>query len=743
MNYRSGLTVLLLLVLGWIDSVSAFDYVSRPDGRRVRVVQTNEQVDLSSLRSGVTGVAVDRRFNTNEAMYLANEIYLSGTEFFLRASEKQLPIAHDLQFSFLTNVEAYWYSRYNLMSATARGRMGIGVIHGPYVDLRARAATRHNVFGRNRGELAVSNKDILLTDVITSYLSRSGMPQKFENSVPLMVEFRAADPHLVRPVDIAAAANGRPNYLIDFESLRWGHGRMDKTIDMGGVAQAMLKKVLWAKFFLRRNHMDDDFPGEIFLGNNAEDGLRGSILTLEAVSSMLLGKAAFFNDPETNKLTGIDPTRYQSDSTLRYLPHEIKPTLIYMSDLPVRQYDFKVKDSSSHLWDQASWLWATTEFFDFSNPRKQDNWNQVFGYQTPYDGSVMEQKYALLAQGLANTMFVNIEKMHSVAGVLVSEWTPKGGSGSRVSLTDLSTAVVALANYVKTMDLDPSIQQRAEALLRRQADFLVRVAADDGSYVQQYEVPNATPHGHRDMTSQAFAIRALLAAFEISHDTAYLEAARKTSKVWNSDFWDKNTWLYRNKAADSHVSYTPTDVAAALAALREIILIDGDIELLDRFKKFFVQSVDASGLMQAEDIYTGESIEQVRAGNMDSDGDGIPFMSGGDGRYGIDTVFASRVEFDLDQARGRSKNVQVITQRPTTGEQIYVANCAVCHGSKGVGNEGPRLVNNSLVQLTGPEAVIQTVKSGRISVGMPAWENVLSEEEIAAVVDYIRSLGAK
>lgn len=740
MKLRFGMLILLSVMFGWVGNVASFDHVSWPDGRRVSVVQTNEQVDLASLRSGVTGRAVDRRFNTNEAMFLANEIYLSGTEFFLRASEQQLPIAHDLQFSYLTNVEAYWYSRYNLMSATARSRMGVGVIHGPYVDLRAQAATRLNVFGRNRGELAISNKDILLTDIVNSYLRRSGMPQKFENSVPLMLEFRGADPHLVKPVDIEPAVNGRPNYLLDFESLRWSHGRMDKTIDMGGVAQAMLKKVLWAKFFLRRNHMDVDFPGEIFLGNNAEDGLRGSILTLEAVSSMLLVKAALFNNPENNQLTGIDPTRYQPSEGLRYLPHEIKPSLIYMSDLPVRQYDFKIKDSTSYLWDQASWLWATTELFDFANPRKQDNWNQVFGYQTPYDGSVMEQKYALLAQGLANTILINIEVMHSVDGILVSQWTPKKGSGAMVSIADLSITMVALGSYINTMDLEQENLQRANRLLRRQADFLLQVAANDGSYTEQYSVPDAAGAGSRNMTSQAFAIRGLLMAYEITRDVRYLHAARRTSNTWNSEFWDSNAWLYRNQVADTHITYSPIDVAVALAALRELILVDRDVSLLDRFKKFFVQSIDVSGLMQAEDIYTGEDIEQIRAGNMDSDGDGIPFMSGGHGRHGIDTVFASRVEFDLGQATGRGGRTHAPTQLPTTGKQVYDANCAICHGSQGVGNEGPKLVNNPLVQLTGQQGVKHTIRKGRLAVGMPAWEGILNEQEINQVVNYIRSL---
>lgn len=749
---RHILFITLTFMLTWAVGAMAFDTLAWPDGRHVLVVQPNQQIDLSGLKSGIHGHATDRRFYTSKAMYLANEIYFSGTEFFLRASDRKLPIAHDREFSFLTNVEAYWYSRYNLLSPTARARMGIGVVHGPYVDMLAAEKTKQKRYGRSRGELHLANVEALLTDVVSSFTNRSGMPEKFDNAAPLMLEFKSGDPHFIMPVDLGIDEKKRARYLDDFESLRWSHDRMDKTIDMGGVGQAMLKKILWAKFFLRRNHTDDDFPGEVFLGNNAEDGFRGPMLTLEAVSTMLMTKAALFVDAaqlqksgldlfRTPALTGIDPTAYHPDQGLRYIPHEIHPTLIYMGDLPVRQFDFSVEDPSSRLWDQATWLWATTEFFDYANPRRRDNWDQVFGYQTPYDGSVMEQKYALLARALANVVLANIEAMHTVEGVLVSSWRPEEGTGDSVRLADVALTMVSLANYAEKMDLEPEKQARANQILGQQADFLLKVAAEDGSYSQEYQVPAGVAKGERDMTSQALAIRGLLAAHHASGDTRYLEAARKTSQTWNREFWDASAWLYRNQPGVDHVVYSPLDVGAALAALREMILIDKDAALLDRFKKFFVQSVDMSGLMQAEDIYTGEDLDRVRAGEADSDGDGIPFMSRGDGAHGIDTVFAGRVEFDLSETPARYKVEEPGSPpAPVTGAEIFAANCAVCHGEGGVGTEGPRLVDNQFVQLTGAEGVIQTVTTGRLSVGMPAWGGVLTKDEIERVVTYIRSL---
>ena len=742
---RVARSLIPLIALGAVlamPAAHASDFIAWPDGRKVKVVQPNRQVDLSSLYSGVRGQVLDRRFETNEALFLANEIYLSGTEFFLRASAAGVPIAHDEAFSYITNVEAYWYSRYNLMSLTTQSRCGIGVVHGPYLELRARKSTALNQFGRFRGELPLSNKDVMLTQVVASYLERTGMPEKFENAVPTMLEFASCNPKLVLPVDLRPDKHDRPTYLDDFWGQRWDFDGMEKIIDMGGVAQSMLKKVLWAKFFLRRNHTDDDFPGEVFLGNNAEDGLRGAMLTLESVSTMLMAKSALFADAAGRKLGGIDPRTYDPAKGLRYLPHRIDPELIYMTDMPVRHYDFDIADRASTLWDQASWLWALSEFYDYSNPRKRDNWDRVFGYQTPYDGSIMEQKYNLLARLLARVVFDNIRAQHVRDGHLVSRWTPRRGPGQAVSMQDLALSVIALSRYAETMDLDPDRRAAARALVRSEAAHLLAMADGRGLYAARYEVPQGTPAAEETATAQAFAIRALLAAYRLTDKAKFLSAARRTAKAWGELFWDADAGLYRNRPGDDRVVYRPHDVAAILAALRELILVDRDPEELRRFKLFFVQSVDRSGLMQSEDVFTGERLDAVRAGDADSDGDGIPFL-GSKAAHGAALVFASKVGFDLSEAGGALAAAQPapFSSRPMTGAAIFAANCAICHGEGGIGNEGPRLIDNPFVQLTGHAGVAQTVANGRLGVGMPAWGGVLTKAEIDAVVDYIRGLG--
>jgi mono/diheme cytochrome c family protein len=84
------------------------------------------------------------------------------------------------------------------------------------------------------------------------------------------------------------------------------------------------------------------------------------------------------------------------------------------------------------------------------------------------------------------------------------------------------------------------------------------------------------------------------------------------------------------------------------------------------------------------------------------------------------------------------------------GAVIYEANCSSCHQADGGGISGafPPLADNPVV--TGnPTAVIAIVKNGldgRVEVNgraysgiMPRWKGVLTDEQIAAAISYIRS----
>lgn len=641
----------------------------------------SRQPSFSELKTPLQSRVTDRRFYTKEALYLANEMNETGDPFLFRAEQSGLPVAEDLDFQYMTGVEAYWYSRYNMQSLITESRLGLALVHGPYVTEKAlQIATAH--YNRDRGENELSNKAVLFQHLVPVYLRATGLPRRFEDASPLMLEYASGDPHFLRPVDhrtdfeieenrwrekkwkkFYGGAFNPPSheagiggneffkyriaYRDSFESLRWSNDQMDHFVDMGGVGQTLMKAVLWMEYFFRQTHHQK------YLGIDPEEGFRGAILNLGSVSKLLLLKAALVYDGK--KLGGVNPFAYDPTDKLGYFPHEVAVKTRYIGDLPPRQEKFKVRDDRSLLFDQASLLWALSEYFYLMDPdRATDDpyheeasktWDRVYGDDFPYDGSLMERKYMHLARGLANLVLRNIDFMHKDAsGLVVSEWTPRSKRGTKLDLQDLGMTMVALANYRHDLGrAEPELREVAENLLRKQADFLVRQTDRRGLLPASFDFSqNPGPEREGILLSQAFAVRGLLAAHQELKVPAYLEAAKKAYAVMNSAFWDDSTGVYRSEPGAQISVYTPLNLGAALGAMREYILATADVEEYQRFKRFWVQAVDSSGIQQAEYEETGDDDWT----SADSDNDGIPRIEAGDGKHGIAPVYAGRVEID-------------------------------------------------------------------------------------------------
>ena len=71
------------------------------------------------------------------------------------------------------------------------------------------------------------------------------------------------------------------------------------------------------------------------------------------------------------------------------------------------------------------------------------------------------------------------------------------------------------------------------------------------------------------------------------------------------------------------------------------------------------------------------------------------------------------------------------------GKAIYAANCATCHGATGEGGVGPRLAGVVSTAFPDEDDEISLVESGPAI--MPAFSEILSDDEIKAVVEYTRN----
>lgn len=77
---------------------------------------------------------------------------------------------------------------------------------------------------------------------------------------------------------------------------------------------------------------------------------------------------------------------------------------------------------------------------------------------------------------------------------------------------------------------------------------------------------------------------------------------------------------------------------------------------------------------------------------------------------------------------------------PTDGRQLYADNCARCHGVELEGGQAKSLVDRIWQFGQGRGYMIRNVKFGITDLGMPPFEDGLSNEQIEAVVDYVLAM---
>lgn len=102
-----------------------------------------------------------------------------------------------------------------------------------------------------------------------------------------------------------------------------------------------------------------------------------------------------------------------------------------------------------------------------------------------------------------------------------------------------------------------------------------------------------------------------------------------------------------------------------------------------------------------------------------------------------------QVEAIVDYVRNRFMT-RTAAPGAARGAKIYAANCSVCHGDRGSGsvwasstlNPPPRDFSKAVLPRA---AMVAAITHGRPGSAMPGFASQLSAEEIALVVDYIRS----
>lgn len=80
------------------------------------------------------------------------------------------------------------------------------------------------------------------------------------------------------------------------------------------------------------------------------------------------------------------------------------------------------------------------------------------------------------------------------------------------------------------------------------------------------------------------------------------------------------------------------------------------------------------------------------------------------------------------------------------GKVLYLRNCLTCHGKNGIG-DGPRanfnrprprdFTSDRTRQLFNRESLFHAIKKGKIGTVMPAWQTVLSDQDVANIAEFV------
>ncbi|MBD3648955.1 MAG: cytochrome-c oxidase, cbb3-type subunit III [Pseudomonadales bacterium] len=77
------------------------------------------------------------------------------------------------------------------------------------------------------------------------------------------------------------------------------------------------------------------------------------------------------------------------------------------------------------------------------------------------------------------------------------------------------------------------------------------------------------------------------------------------------------------------------------------------------------------------------------------------------------------------------------------GRRMFINNCAVCHGAEGKGSFGfPNLTDEEWIWGNSGESIQTTIMNGR-TAAMPPWEDILGDQGVTEVVEYVLQLSGR
>ncbi len=317
--------------------------------------------------------------------------------------------------------------------------------------------------------------------------------------------------------------------------------------------------------------------------------------------------------------------------------------------MPPKAESFEVTDASSDLFDQLSYLWGTLNFKNMADPNNSSDAAHL-AYHTVFDGNPFPAPMAQtgvpgpfdLMKGTSKIIFMNLMAMHfngtegtfvNTSGLANGAATP-GNDISTLNAGYLTMVLVKMKEEFSGTPLEPMIINAITA----QSDFIANMLKDpNGGFYNGYTIGTGNDNSAKTAVSQAAVARGLYAAYDLTGNNDYLNAADEAYNFLIDNYYVPQLMGFKTEYGNNMATYTPFNFAVITGALREAVLVGGHTEGATIYTRFFKKVVNAMQL--AEFDPTGET------GN-DSDGDGIPFLP--EQPDGLAPVFAAEAQYNLD-----------------------------------------------------------------------------------------------
>jgi hypothetical protein len=430
------------------------------------------------------------------------------------------------------------------------------------------------------------------------------------------------------------------------------------------MGQSLWKQYYWARDMLGAFHDADDKGidadgiispdsvgspnfdpnNNVFYGGNNLDGFIGQVLTAEGINKIafILNQLAY----DGNSLGMVDPATYDPANGIKYFPHRIAVTeSAGDAMMPPKLTGLEVIDASSQLFDQVSLLLGSLGFKNMMDPSINDS--EHLAYHSVFDGDPFPAPMSVtgmmgpfdMMAGASMVLFKNMLAMHfdETAGTFVDVSGLSEGTvskGNTISTVNAGYALLALRDVANEFAGTPLATMATDALNAQAAFVFGSLKDTDGGYFNSLTIGSGPDESAKKAESQAAVARGFYAAYELTNNSAYLDAANEAYQFLVNRFYVPSEQIFRTEEGSNTATYNPFNLAILSGGLREAALVGEQADAAAIYTRFFNKVYNPMLLAEAE--VSGET------GN-DSDGDGIPYVAGGQ----VATVFAAEAEYNF------------------------------------------------------------------------------------------------